>query len=365
MSTRYLPLPQHAEREIEDAFDLNDEHNDVDNDNETTPLTVVVHLHHPAQQAQSSSSFAHQSIPNQPQSYDFDREYDFPPPGSPPLPSAQARPNDYGNSNGLLPSSPIDRPQRRHPWYRRFLGAVLPSQYQPVATEPLHLSPTGGGNDGVFANVTAKPQPARTVRSDDGQVIVIPEDSQKDVPPVFFFPVCFPKFILLTLSCLQSYQEAQADAVPPYWETTIHAPGLLSEGGIYVEDLPTGSFFMFCATTFISFFFQFIGFFVTYLLHTTHAAKYGSRAGLGLTLIQYGFSSRMANAMTPPEGSGGQGIHGTWEPVVPGEPQDEPPSNIEMTTITSKDWLSILFMTLGIFAIPPSISQHANFFSFL
>ncbi|KAJ2965417.1 hypothetical protein NUW54_g14125 [Trametes sanguinea] len=29
-------------------------------------------------------------------------------------------------------------------------------------------------------------------------------------------------------------------------------------------------------------------FVLTYLLHTTHAAKYGSRAGLGLTLIQYG-----------------------------------------------------------------------------
>ena len=348
MSTRYLPLAQDAEREMEDAFDLNDENHD--NDNETTPLTVVVDLHRLAAQAESSSSSGHQSNPNQLQSYDFDREYDFPPPGSPPLPSAQARANDYGNSNGLLPSSPIDRPQRRHPWYKRFLSAVLPSQYQSVPTESHHLSPTGGGNDGVFANVTAKPQPARTVRSDDGQVIVIPEDSQKDAPPVCL-TFLLSRVHFANSACRQSYQEAQADAVPPYWETTIHAPGLLSEGGIYVDDLPTGSFFMFCATTFISFFFQFIGFFVTYLLHTTHAAKYGSRAGLGLTLIQYGFSSRMANSMTPPEGSGGQGIHGTWEPVVPGEPHDDQPPNIEMTTITSKDWLSILFMTLGIVAI--------------
>jgi hypothetical protein len=145
----------------------------------------------------------------------------------------------------------------------------------------------------------------------------------------------------------QSYQEAQADAVPPYWETTIHAPGLLAEGGFYVEDLPTGSLFMFCATAFISFFFQFIGFLVTYLLHTTHAAKYGSRAGLGLTLIQYGFSSRMTSSITPPEGSGGQGIHGTWDLVLPGESQNEPQNGADVTSITSRDWLSILFMTLG------------------
>jgi len=103
---------------------------------------------------------------------------------------------------------------------------------------------------------------------------------------------------------------------------------------------------MFCGTAFISFFFQFIGFLVTYLLHTTHAAKYGSRAGLGLTLIQYGFSTQLANSMTPPEASGGQGAHATWEPVVPGEPQNDPP-NIEVPVITSRDWLSILFMTLG------------------
>jgi hypothetical protein len=38
--------------------------------------------------------------------------------------------------------------------------------------------------------------------------------------------------------------------------------------------------------------FSFLGFVLTYLLHTTHAAKYGSRAGLGITLIQYGWALR-------------------------------------------------------------------------
>lgn len=33
------------------------------------------------------------------------------------------------------------------------------------------------------------------------------------------------------------------------------------------------------------------GFLLTFILHTTHAAKNGSRAGLGITLIQLGVSS--------------------------------------------------------------------------
>lgn len=33
---------------------------------------------------------------------------------------------------------------------------------------------------------------------------------------------------------------------------------------------------------------------MTYIMHTSHAAKYGSRAGLGLTLIQYGYYSRQS-----------------------------------------------------------------------
>lgn len=38
----------------------------------------------------------------------------------------------------------------------------------------------------------------------------------------------------------------------------------------------------------VSLSFQFVGFLLTYILHSTHAAKFGSRAGLGFTLIQYG-----------------------------------------------------------------------------
>lgn len=189
MSTsRYAALPNprfapDAEREMEDAFDLNDEHHNADM--ETTPLTHNVVVNETPQA--EFSSFNEQSTTNQIQSYDFEREYDFPPPGSPPPPSAESMPNDYGNSNGLLPSSPIDRPQHKQPLFRRIMSAILPSQYQPVATESPHLRRAGGGTDGVFANVVAKPQPARSVRTDNGEVIVMSEESQKDTPPVRFY----------------------------------------------------------------------------------------------------------------------------------------------------------------------------------
>jgi positive regulator of sigma E activity len=317
---------------MEDAFDLNNEHQD-DDDHEGTETTPLTHTTQ-SQQAESSSSGGQSSVVPIP-TYDFER-YDFPPPGSPPRPSSQALPNDHGNSNGYLPTSPIVRPQLRQSFFRRFTGALFPSQYQPVATESHQTQPTGGGTDGVFANVMAKPVPARTVVSDSGEVHIVPEETQKDAPP--------------------SYQEAQADAVPPYWETVIHAPGLNSGSDLFIDDLPIGSFFMFCATTFISFFFQFIGFLVTYLLHTTHAAKYGSRAGLGLTLIQYGFYSR--NRYTDPQADE-QGTHGTWvsDALGPGGTPTETshPVPVETVSTHTRDWLSILFMTLGWFLLLTSI----------
>lgn len=82
------------------------------------------------------------------------------------------------------------------------------------------------------------------------------------------------------------------DAVPSYWENTILAPNGPSDGDMIVDGLPVGSVFSFAWSLLVSVSFQFVGFLFTYLLHTTHAAKYGSRAGLGITLVQYGFYLR-------------------------------------------------------------------------
>lgn len=69
------------------------------------------------------------------------------------------------------------------------------------------------------------------------------------------------------------------------------APGMVSDE-VYVDGLPVGSVFSFAWNGVISMSFQLVGFLLTYLLHTTHAAKNGSRAGLGVTLVQYGFYMR-------------------------------------------------------------------------
>ena len=117
-----------------------------------------------------------------------------------------------------------------------------------------------------------------------------------------------------------------------------------------IGDLPTGPFWVFLCNVLISFFFQFIGFLFTYLLHTSHAAKFGSRAGLGLTLIQFGFYSR---TMSPDPGADKN----------PGDPAPSVITRASLTepdttfpTITSKDWLAFLFMTLGLPSCKPSPS---------
>lgn len=144
---------------------------------------------------------------------------------------------------------------------------------------------------------------------------------------------------------LQSYQDAQADAVPPYWETTILAPGPGSGADLVIEDLPVGSFIVFCLNVFISFGFQFVGFLLTHLLHSTHAAKYGSRTGLGLTFIQIGLYSRTLDGTN--QGSGEQGGQGNWQLNTPqnGPPNSVPDQNDVIAA--SRDWLSILLMIFG------------------
>ena len=116
-----------------------------------------------------------------------------------------------------------------------------------------------------------------------------------------------------------------------------------------IKDLPTGSLITFMANLFTSFFFQFVGFLLTYLLHTTHAAKFGSRAGLGLTLIQYGFYSRTGDDVfsvppteNPPGNQLSDTIYASTSPNDGTSVEGSFPLNIN-----SREWLSFLLMTLG------------------
>jgi len=132
--------------------------------------------------------------------------------------------------------------------------------------------------DGVFANLSAKPTPGEAL---------------EDKPP--------------------TYEQAAADATPPYWETTILAPGMNSDE-VYINGLPVGSVFSFIWNGMISMSFLFPGFLLTYLLHTTHAAKNGSLAGLGLTLVQYGFYMRGGSSSDPDSADPGKFAGGVPDP---------------------------------------------------
>ncbi|KAI8883940.1 hypothetical protein K501DRAFT_218407 [Backusella circina FSU 941] len=112
-------------------------------------------------------------------------------------------------------------------------------------------------NDGVFSNMAAKPESMN--------------NKVDETPP--------------------TYEEAAADATPPYWQTTIIAPAGMGDM-VLVEGLPVGNILSFFWNLLISASFQFVGFMLTYLLHTSHASKQGSRAGLGVSLVQTGFYIR-------------------------------------------------------------------------
>ena len=174
MTVRYAALPSSRSdsnhdahdigAEMEAAFDYSeDEDEDEDNEpSESHPLNPVP-----------------TSLPPQltPRTYDFERVgYDYPPPGSPPRPSEVALPNDHGNSNGFIPSFSFDSaPGPKHNWLRRTAAAILPSSFAERLglTQQRPMGAVGGGthNDGVFANVTAKP--TRPITIQDGKAVLL------------------------------------------------------------------------------------------------------------------------------------------------------------------------------------------------
>jgi hypothetical protein len=190
MPVRYAPLPNptvdpDVEHEMDAAFDDSDDEDGAGA--ETRPLTRRARdgrssLEHPLvlSRSRSPSPIRGNQLSASPsraaalRAYDFDSDaYDLPPPGSPPS-GTQALANNFGNSNGLSPNPVLDtyRAPRRGGWLRRSAAAVLPAHY--VSRLGLgsgrSAGAVGGGsqNDGVFANVTAKP--SRGVQIRDGEL---------------------------------------------------------------------------------------------------------------------------------------------------------------------------------------------------
>ena len=120
--------------------------------------------------------------------------------------------------------------------------------------------------------------------------------------------------------------------------------------------------FSFAWNLLISVSFQFVGFLLTYLLHTTHAAKLGARAGLGLTLVQYGFALRtggsnydsdgdidnMSTVDSPPSFNTAAEAD-AWVLSHPNATSwDSHSASVQtVSTSGSTEWLAFLLMTFG------------------
>ena len=234
--------------------------------------------------------------------------------------------NDGDDRQRLMRATPSesrdDTPPPSNP------GSTQPRRIERRVTELPAFRPTGQGppaaTDGVFGNLSAKLERGEQL---------------EEKPP--------------------TYEQAAADATPPYWETTILAPGMSSDE-VYVDGLPVGSVFSFVWNGMISMSFQLVGFLLTYLLHTTHAAKNGSRAGLGLTLVQYGFY--MKGSPDRPEGNPGQ-----FADASPPDPNSHnfDPNNVDGSAgagggsagFTSTDWISTILMIVGWFVLIRAVSD--------
>ncbi|KAG2221052.1 hypothetical protein INT45_009710, partial [Circinella minor] len=164
-------------------------------------------------------------------------------------------------------------------------------------------------NDGVFSNMSAKPDR-------DGNKL-------DETPP--------------------AYEEAVADATPPYWQTTIIAPPGMGDI-ILVESMPVGNLFNFAWNLLVSASFQFVGFMLTYLLHTSHAAKQGSRAGLGITFVQYGFYIRSRGSLDDFE--------------LADDGSDSNSSDTSEQDSTNADIIAYILMLLGWFIIIRAIGDY-------
>lgn len=179
---------------------------------------------------------------------------------------------------------------------------------------------------------------------------------------------------------MQSYEQAAADATPPYWETTILAPGV-GPDEVFIDGLPVGSVFSFVWNGMISMSFQLVGFLLTYLLHTTHAAKNGSKAGLGITLVQYGFYMKGSRPGAGEGGSSGDSPYNGQPPDPNSHDFDpstmagsnaavavaamadasngnsSPSSRAALSGITTGDWLAYLLMIVGWFILIRAVSN--------
>ncbi|TPX68542.1 hypothetical protein SpCBS45565_g02975 [Spizellomyces sp. 'palustris'] len=185
----------------------------------------------------------------------------------------------------------------------------------PIPPPPSRSAPVTTGNDGVFANLSAKPE-----------VSAAPEGKTYEElePP--------------------SYAEVVQDPAPSYYETTVIANGIGEDGEVLIEGMPVGDFFTYFVNMLVSMSFDFIGFLLTAILATSHAARAGARSGFGITLIRYAFYLRTRDAQDDLK---------YYDPYDP----DQQPEDDEKVVVESY-WLSYFLMFVGFFILMRSIGDY-------
>lgn len=140
----------------------------------------------------------------------------------------------------------------------------------------------------------------------------------------------------------------------------------MSSDEVFVDGLPVGSIFSFLWNGMISTSFQLVGFLLTYLLHTTHAAKNGSRAGLGLTLVQYGFYMKGGSEAEPKPSESEAGYTPSnpnshdFNPDTAGQGGADSGTESHsglFSNITTSEWISYILMVVGWFILIRAISD--------
>ncbi|KAI9175956.1 hypothetical protein H9P43_006320 [Blastocladiella emersonii ATCC 22665] len=222
---------------------------------------------------------------------------------------------------------------------------VMPLPAGPIPAHPPgaahHPAATASGSfkklpaDGVFANLSAKPEVVRAEDAAAGAASASgrgsPSAAPVDLPP--------------------SYDAAVSDPAPMYWDNTIFTTHA-DDGELFVEGMPVGSTLTFVLATMASVSFQFVGFLMTYLLATSHAGRTGSKAGFGLTLLQYGIYLRSRVEMI--EDGDNPFIDDEFNASLP--PNTTPEEAGEILDRT--EWVAYFLMMVGWFLVIKSSFEY-------
>lgn len=149
---------------------------------------------------------------------------------------------------------------------------VPPASSAAAATPAIHKPIRIIANDGVFSNLSAKPSVPSSVQNNTDSV----DNDENDPRRPWLAPEP------------PTYTEVMGDA-PAYFEPAVVYDSQYDEDGqVCVDGMPVGHYLIFIVNMITSMAFDFVGFMLTTMLATSHAAKSGSKCGLGLTLIRYG-----------------------------------------------------------------------------